>query len=46
LDNYKLEGISMERLMTFLTAIGLDVDIVVRPRREGQETGMVSVVAS
>jgi len=30
--NYKLEGFSVERLMRFLTALGHDVEIVIRPR--------------
>jgi hypothetical protein len=35
LRNYKLAGFSIERLMTFLTALGHDVEIVIRnkPRR-------------
>jgi predicted XRE-type DNA-binding protein len=30
--HYKLEGFSAERLMRFLTALGHDVEIVIRPR--------------
>src|SRR4051794_38904732 len=30
LKNYKLEGFSVERLMTFLTALDRDIDIVIR----------------
>ena len=30
--HYKLEGFSVERLMRFLTALGHDVEIVIRPR--------------
>ena len=30
--NYKLEGFSVERLLRFLTALGHDVEIVIRPR--------------
>jgi len=29
--HYKLEGFSVERLMCFLTALGHDVEIVIRP---------------
>ena len=29
--NYKLEGLSAERLMGFLTALGYDIDISIRP---------------
>ena len=30
--HYKLEGFSVERLMRFLTSLGHDVEIVIRPR--------------
>ncbi|MGP8253262.1 MAG: helix-turn-helix domain-containing protein [Terracidiphilus sp.] len=30
--HYNLEGFSVERLMRFLTALGHDVEIVIRPR--------------
>jgi predicted XRE-type DNA-binding protein len=30
--HYKLEGFSVERLLRFLTALGHDVEIVIRPR--------------
>ena len=30
--HYKLEGFSVERLMHFLVALGLDVEIVVKPK--------------
>lgn len=36
LSNYRLEGFSVERLMSFLNSLGHDVDIVIRkapPRR-------------
>ena len=33
LSNYRLEGLSVERLMNFLTALDRDVDIVIRRRR-------------
>ncbi len=33
---YKLDGFSVERLMNFLTALGHDVEIVIKPRRTGQ----------
>ena len=32
LRNYKLEGLSVERLMGFLTQLDYDVDINIRPR--------------
>ena len=33
LRNYKLEGFSVERLMTLLTALDRDVEIVIRKKR-------------
>jgi predicted XRE-type DNA-binding protein len=42
LANYQLEGFSVERLMDFLTALGQDVEITVRPTRK--DHGEVSVV--
>lgn len=33
LVNYRLDGFSVEKLMEFIVALGLDVEIVVRPRR-------------
>jgi len=41
--NYRLDGFSVERLMAFLTALDQDVEILVRPSREGR--GRVSVHA-
>jgi predicted XRE-type DNA-binding protein len=38
LANYKLSGISQRRLMSFLNALGQDVEIGVRPAREGRAT--------
>ncbi len=35
LRNYKLRGISLERLLQALTALGQRVDIVVRPTKRG-----------
>jgi hypothetical protein len=38
--NCNLEGFSVERMMTFLTALGFDVDIVIRlSRTEGSRGG-------
>lgn len=36
LKHYKLEGFSVERLMGFLTALGSDVEIRVRPPRRSR----------
>jgi predicted XRE-type DNA-binding protein len=44
LRNFKVEGFSVERLMTFLTALGSDIDIVVRARkRSTTAVGRISV---
>lgn len=43
---YRLEGFSVERLMNFLTALGHDVEIVIRPRRAGQQAGRIVVEAA
>jgi predicted XRE-type DNA-binding protein len=46
LQNYKLDGFSVERLMTFATALDYDVVIHIRPRAESSEEGGVIVAAS
>lgn len=38
--NYKLQGISLERLMHALTALGQHVEIVVTPSRRGARAGI------
>jgi predicted XRE-type DNA-binding protein len=38
--NYKLQGISLERLMHALTALGQHVEIVVSPSRRGVPAGI------
>ena len=42
LKNYRLDGFSVERLMNFLLALGQDVEIHVRPRKD-RSAGTVSV---
>jgi predicted XRE-type DNA-binding protein len=44
LANYKLDGFSVERLMTFLTILDQDVEISVKPR--GRAPARISVVAA
>jgi predicted XRE-type DNA-binding protein len=44
--HYRLEGFSVERLMNFLTALGHDVEIVIRPRRVGRRMGRILVEAA
>ncbi|WP_375429633.1 helix-turn-helix domain-containing protein [uncultured Sphingomonas sp.] len=46
LANYKLDGFSVERLMTFLTALDQDVDIVIRNKPRSRPGGRISVVAA
>src|SRR5215470_2906270 len=45
LANYKLDGFSVERLMTFLTALDQDVEIVIKRKPRSRTTGRISVVA-
>ncbi len=42
LKNYRLDGLSIERLIDFLLALGQDVEIYVRPRKD-RRVGTVSV---
>ena len=46
LANYKLDGFSVERLMTFLTALDQDVEIVIRNKPRSRAAGRISVVAA
>jgi predicted XRE-type DNA-binding protein len=46
LRNYKLEGFSVERLMTLLTALGRDVDIVIRKKPRSRGAARISVIAA
>ncbi|MGH7091058.1 MAG: helix-turn-helix domain-containing protein [Stellaceae bacterium] len=46
LANYKLGGFSVERLMTFLTALDQDVDIIIRSKRRSRLGGRISVIAA
>ena len=43
LKNYKLDGFSVERLMTFLLALGQDVEIRIRSRRSSRTAGRIFV---
>jgi predicted XRE-type DNA-binding protein len=45
LRNYQLQGFSVERLMNFLTALGRDVEIVIRKSRRSKG-GQVLVTAA
>jgi predicted XRE-type DNA-binding protein len=46
LRNYKLEGFSVERLMTLLTALDLDVEIVIKRKPRSRGAGRITVVAA
>jgi len=46
LANYKLNGFSVERLMTFLTALDQDVEIVIKNKPRSRTAGRISVVAA
>ena len=46
LANYKLEGVSVERLMTFLTALDQDIEITIRNKPRSRSAARVSVVAA
>ena len=46
LRNYKLDGFSVERLMTFVTALGRDVEIVIRRKPRSRTSARISVVAA
>jgi len=45
LANYRLEGFSVERLMNFLTALGRDVQIVIRRHPRTRRGGRIVVTA-
>ena len=44
--HYKLEGFSVERLMTFLTALDRDIEILIKKKPRAQSSGRISVVAA
>ncbi|MFI4959916.1 MAG: helix-turn-helix domain-containing protein [Hyphomicrobiales bacterium] len=46
LRNYKLEGFSVERLMTLLTALDRDIEIVIRKKPKSRPAARISVVAA
>lgn len=46
LANYKLEGFSVERLLTFLTALDQDVEIVIKNKPRSRAAGRIVVVAA
>ena len=46
LRNYKLAGFSLERLMTMLTALDQDVEILIRKKPRNRRAARISVVAA
>jgi predicted XRE-type DNA-binding protein len=46
LSRYKLEGFSVERLMTYLTALDRDVQIVIKKKPRSRAAGRISVEAA
>ena len=46
LANYKLDGFSVERLMTFLTALDQDVEIVIKKKPRSRASARISVVTA
>ena len=46
LRRYKLTGFSVERLMTLLTALDQDVEIVIKQKPRSRRTGRISIVAA
>jgi predicted XRE-type DNA-binding protein len=46
LKHYKLDGFSVERLMTFLTSLGSDIEIRIRPPTGGKRAGRILVEAA
>jgi predicted XRE-type DNA-binding protein len=46
LKHYKLSRFSSERLMHFLTLLDKDVEIIIRPKAKGHESGLLSVLVA
>ena len=46
LRNYKIEGFSVERLMTLLNALDRDIEIVIRKKPRSRGAARISVVAA
>ena len=46
LKNYRLDGFSVERLMTLITALDRDVEIVIRKKPRSRASARISVVAA
>ncbi|MBI5431168.1 MAG: XRE family transcriptional regulator [Nitrosomonadales bacterium] len=46
LKHYKLARFSSERLMHFITMLDRDVEIIIRPKAKGHESGLLSVLVA
>jgi hypothetical protein len=46
LMNYKLAGFSIEGLMTLLTALGQDVEIMIKSKSRSRQSARITVVAA
>lgn len=46
LSRFRLEGFSVERLMTYLTALDRDVSIVIRKKPRSRAAAKISVIAA
>lgn len=46
LKHYKLARFSSERLMHFITMLDKDVEIIIRPKAKGHESGLLSVLVA
>ncbi len=46
LRHYKLAGFSVERLMTLLTALDQDIEIVIKQKPRSRRAGRISIVAA
>ncbi len=46
LSHFKLEGFSVERLMTYLTALDRDVSIVIKKKPRSRASARISVIAA
>lgn len=46
LKHYKLARFSSERLMHFITLLDKDIEIIIRPKAKGRESGLLSVLVA
>jgi len=46
LAHYKLDGFSVERLMTFLTALDRDIEITIKKKPSSRKAGRILVAAA